>query len=831
MLYRSYFTPRLIGGIPRYVIAIENAGAIIDASCVSLNSTLKNLGFQDICGFDRIWDLTDILTLLLRSPFSSADRRAAAATVMSELKIDVIELHELLENIARDLEALQSIPPDPRPGLNMTGTISAALLTSAFLTAKFYDIERENLAIMRLAALVYFLGLNDSAQIDYQLLLKRVRMLFDQILPDPLIEQTVDMLKSDGNETDVQRAIREIVRYLQSYKSSRTSICKILKWKVEDFESQAAWKKLSIGDYEEVTKALAINEYEPRPVNGNTGDLEIILADVSGIQHFIENTDRLSQMKGASSLIDGYMKNDPSLTEAGYPSLYTILREHRIPLEACITSGGGNFIVIVHHTVSKDLCTHLVSGFSKITRHVKLVLSTTSFTLDDDAGSFLDHLENAKISSTLNKNDLTTLQQSEFYYGIEKRCDSCRTEPASKIIGIGTKTRSYCGDCSRLLDYGNQFSFKRVYDSSSSFRPAGESITKMLWQEFSDGIMDYIAGNTGTAISVGKQELAMIKADANLAGAYIAKVPNLLAMIEKNILLTEILERAVTESMDWLVDTVKQHATDQLNEEMGINLANNLRLQLDLGTLYVGGDDLLVLTPSVFALQFVIKLGDLFHTYMGKTISLSCSIISFPPDYPIRFILAASESLLGYCKATSRSRILSGVIPKIVIDYERISGNLSAPQEIARVHEAWRHQGTSQRPLFLESLKNDILLSICQQDESSQLAENLVKISLEHLLVNQGLAKDLPTRLKDFSLACLEPLERMKLPTQGTGPDIAANKAEGVSFTVYLVGRQEVKTRSSEIYKRIGLLILGDEHGRSGVLDAATLTKMMMGGT
>ncbi len=830
MVMRARYVARLQNGRKTHIDIIDDECLTIERSIKWLNKVALKAGFRNLRTNEDLWKFCDFLVLVTKSLLSEQDKEAAIST----LKIMISQKlpSDILDGVNEKMKGFFDIPADIRAGLNLSGLWMTQLLTSAVVIANESRMSEEERgkkehALLRCVAILYGLGRPGFLDVNPEEGIIRARMLLENVVDSELMGRIIEILQEDKN-SDFVKSIRSAFEFVTSYNRmmeiSKRVTMSLLEWDDADFDSKEKWESIDIEDMDNiVTKTLEMTNIQ---YDYNEPDVErtpaVFLADVSGIQNFIMSTDRLQQMQGASSIIDQFMKNGLVLEARGYPSLYSILVNQSIPLESVVTSGGGNFALIVRSDEAERLSKIIPENFEKITKRAKLIASYKKFSTEDE-GVFVAAFYKARQCVNAIKNDLSLAKPEPVYSGIELRCDSCRTSPATRVWRIGDSEYVYCNECYELYKMGNEDSFRIRYEERRNIL----SISKN-WKEISKDILEFIAGNTKANSSAPRLDLALVKADANLAGRFMAGTATLSAIVEKNILLTQNLRKSIEVAQKWLAKTVLDHLL-RLKDPRAGSLSRILNLQLYLGGLYAGGDDLVLIGPAQYIIPYALKIGLEFVDSFGGVLGMSFGIVTFDPKSPFRLVIEAAEHLLEFCKEVSRSyeKEMDG---QVVIDYEIIRG-LAAPRTVINEQRDLWERRLIQRPLIMNNDLHDLFQKIVklhnENVSSDQILDELVGLIVEHDYYRRN-NKDEKSFLRKIWNVSTEILSHITFHSTEQLPS-DSSRATGLAFSIYMMGRQKSKQYDAEFYRLAGKLSWGINE-RMGLIDMAILIRILMGG-
>ncbi|MHA1814008.1 MAG: Cas10/Cmr2 second palm domain-containing protein, partial [Candidatus Thorarchaeota archaeon] len=687
------------------------------------------------------------------------------------------------------------------------------------------EISRE-VAILRCASLFYCLGRPGNMHVSLKDAIDRAVQVLGNILADDLLRGVKEALSV---ESSLGNTMSESIQFVLGGKSvERLAIDaakRIAGINEESFNHLEAWQQLDIRTAEKIVDAVAeMRTNVGKPVT-DEGPIALVIADVSGIQHYIANTDRISQLQGASLVIDGFMKDHRALVRGS--SLHHTLIQLSIPIESVVMSGGGVIVTMVAARMASHFCRELENGFRSIITRARLVTAVRRFPVDLKT-DFMAVYGALRQDIAAIKNDLLLAEPTLLDHALGLRCQSCGVSPAAKIVSAGDSAqRAYCEECFELHEKGLNGSFRRRFMENN-----GQKITGVKWNDLSPYVMEFLGGNPfpteESDPSLRPYDLAMIKADGNLAGRFMAETSSLAALVEKNVLLTEVLEGSVERARKWLVGTVKS-----LLEEEGSNdskrEADLLDLRLKMGLLYLGGDDLLQICPSQYSIPYALRIGQEFIESTGGTLGISLSVLTFDAKSPIRLVMETSEHMLEYCKTASREiteRMNKGCL---VLDYEMMKGSTVGPRELARAHKKWRNAGLIERPLVMAEGQHDVVIQLARAIGNEGSLTELVRATVSHWIAEK-MDKSHEDPLKKFWGVASEIIDQ--------GPDVSWDnprveeglREEIALMCMYMIGREKSKTRDSELYRAVGSLVLGSGSDRMGLIDAAVMARILMGG-
>jgi len=816
------------------VMNIDNEERILHEFISSMESLLRGLGFSRIRTADGLWKLCDAVVLATRAPLSRADHEAAVATLSWLLSADERKILRKLRSVVEPIRRFLTLPMDPRPGLNFAGLWRTGNLASALVLAKAMDdladsssqgVSRE-LAVLRCASLFYCLGRPGSLHVSLKDAADRVFQVLQGTVSDDLLRSVKEAL---GDESPLGKMMSESVHFVLGGKSVEQlaidAAKRVAGINEDSFNRPRTWQDIDIKTIEKIVDAVAETRTSIGKPVSDSGPVALVIADVSGIQRYIANTDRISQLQGASLVIDGFMKNHPALQRGA--SLHETLVRLSIPMESVVMSGGGVIVTMVAAKMASSFCEELQKAFKSIVTRARLVTAARRFPVDLTT-DFMAVYGALRQQIAAIKNDLLLAEPTTLDHGLGLRCQSCGVLPATMIVSIGDSSRrAYCQECWELHDKGSNESFRRRFLEND-----GSNITGVEWNDLSPYVMEFLGGNP-----VPKEEsdsdarpydLAMIKADGNLAGKFMAETPSLAALVEKNILLTKVLEQSVKRARDWLVGTVRSLLREEGNNNLGRE-ADLLDLRLKMGLLYLGGDDLLQICPSQYSIPYALRIGREFIDATGGALGISLSVLTFDAKSPIRLVMETAEHMLEYCKTASRETTERENKGCLVLDYEMMKGSTVSPRQLARAHKMWRDAKLIERPLVTTEGQHDVVIQLARTLGNEDPLMELVRATVSHW-VSERVDKSHEDPLKEFWGAASEIIDQVR-EISWENPQVEKGLREEIALAcMYMIGREESKTRDSGLYRAVGSLVLGSGSDRMGLIDAAVMARIMMGG-
>lgn len=391
------------------------------------------------------------------------------------------------------------------------------------------------------------------------------------------------------------------------------------------------------------------------------GQISLLALDIQGIQEFIGAAVKLHALRGGSLIIE----------EAQQQAEKTIGR--CVCPEAVLFSGGGNLLAFM--PTKKDIRDKVIgeikSEIEKMSagglRCAIVCGDETTYSLEKVAGHFDEILED-----------------------VFKKLEEKKNEPRSEDLGI-TESDEVCGWCSkrkithRVLEvdlYGEpQLIFVKIVDGADTNLPDDaviieeNSVCEVCKEKFDKGkkegrrvgnryieeALDELKLNRPQSMEEIGNHIAVIAIDGNMMGRLFVQTMTPAEYNYKSETfdrrLKEILRRVIT-------DFSKKNRDLVVHEHDDVNY-------LGIEPLYVGGDDIRLITTSRVALQFSKELLDAvaeeftFRTdvipeipdYETPIVTLSIGIAMAHHKFPIYFVIEEAEKQLKTAKKAFREKM------------------------------------------------------------------------------------------------------------------------------------------------------------------------------
>lgn len=554
---------------------------------------------------------------------------------------------ETFKSLRTIFEALSTTPADTRPGLNFVPLSSHLTLTS--LIGWLEQPYSQDLPYLRLASILHDIGKLTSPSHHLTEGIKFMEEVINELeLEEKNIKKNINLdelkkalglIRKHHNSDDsiVKRAdhvassvdrlideVKEIIPsieeckpFLECYEPGAKAECmEQIKYDEKDYIT--CTEKLYDALHKKVReKDDVVSNYECPSIEGNKGSSGnvkgyLYFIDFPGVQSFINYFSNLRDLSAASFLVDFLSSTVPFLHLDKLHRVKTFL-----PPEALLSSMGGHSYIVGRADVNpEDFINKLKEDKIFKELDVNLKVSCVPFYYDNHAISY------DSLSEVIRKTNLYSLmlnfKEEVLSYGLHKVCDSCGIRPAVYFEG----DYAYCKRCY----FVHQHSGKRgvMAKLNSTFYVDGKPWEYKKEGEEEIDPMEKIAGNSNY--------ISVIKFDGNDAGKY----------FKDSLTFGEYSAKSF-----WVDYAVKKAYYDTLKE-----LDEEAKM-IPVGTLYIGGDEGVIISPASISLRFVLSF--IKKAEEEARLSFKVGVITAKYDHPIQFLINATDKLMEeskYAKST-----------------------------------------------------------------------------------------------------------------------------------------------------------------------------------
>jgi len=572
-----------------------------------------------------------------------------------------------LTEFDRRIKVILHVPADTRPGLNTSKLIPHLLSVSALSVAKYMNkygygvtVERE---ILRLASILHDIGkpiawIHGISHVGAS---KAIAEKLEGIIPREVLNVVIKLIESHHvperlpdyehiggykvklkelgkilNESDKESStLDRLVDLVSGYLSRELGISEEEIRRNLVGVGEPVWRfwyeKLGYEKVRELTekvcKELLKETTKPPQLKGNPiSGVALLSIDVKGIQRFISR-ESLRMLTASSEVINLF-------------TLYIIpraLEEYlNLPPENIVYAGGGFVIVIIPRKIKNEVVR--LRGYINeckdrvLSRNIDIGFIIASEDLYSDWPTSMH-----KLTISLNLTKKISIEASySTKLGITVNCELCR---AKKAVEINEFNALVCRECKEIWEIG-----KSLYIGTRLKRLKAYGYEVGELRELSKvmgNLIQWFSGHKDWPKGIGG-EIAIVKADGNLMGRFMASA----------ISLTDAMERSIR--IDW---GLKKGISELLDKLKGDNEALK---RVYVGLMYAGGDDFLAIWPSYIALPAALYIAYWFWCALGGQSQLSIGIAVGKPKHNIWALLDSSNHLLDEAKKLSRTLIEEG---------------------------------------------------------------------------------------------------------------------------------------------------------------------------
>ncbi len=565
--------------------------------------------------------------------------------------------------LKRLVECWLKLPADTRPGYNTSGLIPHLLTTSAIAWALAVEdgLGREEAAKARLAALLHDMSKPFNYRRHWEITDKVVELVFDEdVLGSDFVKELAQLVKKHHIRSGdtIGNIIHRADIIASSVDRLRELAKKILKKDLGDKfevlygtgdEAWEAWAKLAEENGEKIRelslKFVSEVVKEARQNGGTAVEDErtqrilYFLVDVGGIQEFIYRTVKLRTVAASSYVVDFLVSAYLLLAIQHH-----LVNSSRIwmPVEAFMINGGGKLAFIAPASLKDKIMECLEKVKENLVEKLGLNLYFDYTPLTEN---FIETA--AKAASKVNLNKIKHNRLAKGNPVSTNLCNYCYTDP------IESKEKSLCDICSKLDEIGDKFHFRNKWGADLVLLPKNLRVGK--FEEVYDpkiDLMYVIAGHSPKELDEvkkgrkRKRNVAVVKFDANTMGEFFAGSISLTDALERSWRVDMSMKMAYQQALCELYNAVRDCGGD---EQAGLAVR-----QCYLGTLYMGGDDGLIICPSWASIPLAIGISRYFNDNMGGVLTLSVGLAATTPEHDIWSSIEAASALLDKAKKVGR---------------------------------------------------------------------------------------------------------------------------------------------------------------------------------
>lgn len=617
---------------------------------------------------------------------------------------------------AKITKAWLVFPADTRPGANTSSLVAHLLTTPAIAWSLAYNYnstkDRRYLAIQRISSQLHDIAKPIEPRMHYRVEVfgELVNSLLSNILDKMEVDEVKEAVEQHHKDekSPVRRAdqisaaidrIRDVIKVLIGNEFRTPEFMEMAsRYQRDVFElayggGRDAWDFWATVEERMPGKIRELSEKfverlgsvsEVRPSLRPYSDLSYFLVDIGGVQQFVYRSPKLSAVAAASLFID-------YLTSAILPVFIQSWFEEEecvwVPLESFLLTSGANVAGILPGRIGADSLLRVVEELSRRLKPIEVDFKVAVAQFHEHYPHMWDEANKDMALAKISPRPGSSI--TDVSGGIEpsRICTLCYREEAS----IG----ELCATCSRLVEFGKNLGFRTKW-MSGFILGQKKIVPRDVWGvEYGDEKdPDSIALNTIELISgmeppfTGRElNVAVIKGDGNRMGEFFSKSISLSDAIERSFRLDHSLKTAYGKALQAI-----------LSADSADGKCERDACRIWLGTIYMGGDDFLILCPSWLSLPFSYILAKEFESGMGGKCTLSIGIAVVPPEHSVWHAIRAADELMEVAKVEIGRRG-----PASAISFDAVEQGLLSGETVLRRLEVQRSNGLTARPIPVES--------------------------------------------------------------------------------------------------------------------------------
>jgi hypothetical protein len=716
------------------------------------------------------------------------------------------------------VESWLSFPADTRPGYNTSGLIPHLLTTSAIAWALAVEdgLSREYAAKARLVALLHDMSKPFNYRRHWEIADKVVELILDRdVLGSEIVDELIQAVKKhhiySGDKIGdiIHRADMAAASVDRLSRLTEDILGKDLgeKFRVLYGPGEQAWQEWSELEKENSGKIRELSRKFIDTLKKGRGDIitqnqkgrdvegeKILyfLVDVGGIQEFIYRTVDLRTVAVSSYLIDFVTS---AYIMMGLQHYLAKDQDVWIPVEAFMINGGGNLSFIAPRSLAEVIEKTLETINANLREHLGIRLYYCYTVLTDN---FVQTASNTAALIALQK--VRRNESPNMKLVPPRLCKYCN------VNAIQNDRENTCETCEELHRVGSELHFKEKWSSKLYLLPDSIRI-----DEFSDNydpkidLMYIISGHTVKEYYEGderKRNVAVVKFDANMMGVFFAESVSLTDALERSWRVDMAMKIAYQKTLCEMYEAVSEVA-DRSQAELAVR-------QCYLGTLYMGGDDGLIICPSWASIPLAIGLSKYFNEEVGGTLTLSVGLVATPPEHDIWSSIEAASALLEEAKGCGR-KIAKKCEPKTdeqiegfaALCFDVIEGGTISRSAVRSRYAELRKEGLTVQPFIIGGkASNSIKDSNPSCSSLENLLNNLLDVQIDDLRalykicwrVSRNKGRAVP---EDNMMALLKSIRSVLKET----PEIVKTSKELVLKISFTYRNRQLKKEGREEYK------------------------------
>lgn len=571
-----------------------------------------------------------------------------------------------------------AFPADTRPGYNTSSLVLHLLLTSAIAWALNYPLyaNKCEMSVLRIAALLHDIGKAVDPENHVEASVKLAKELLKDVVPEVYLDKVLQYIREHHvpsstihladalvSETDrlehlVDRVLGDKLKKLEEAVGASRYEWKFYKElyrRVKELEESGLVKtddpvkELSEEFLEKVKTAGGVVSEDRR--------IRVMLVDLASIQDFVCRAQDLKAITVASTVVD-------LVTHVGF--YFYLVSKVGVPPEAIVYSGGGNMLLLLPANIDVD---KLVEEYNRCLKESDLPLSV-NYSVDYFKSDY----------TVLSKNLGKALAKQKFsvklYESLKdvvvpihnikpsattkiELCRLCYSSVATERLSTPEGDIAVCKLCKDLYEIGLNIHFASKWSSIleiDDHKFSAHDAFGREWGEVSRWTMEVIAGHDPEELERGVERLrdyAVVKFDGNNIGFFMLDSISFTEAVEKSFRVDMAIKRSYLKALELVFEGIKSVA--------GENRAKREVARIFLGTVYMGGDDGLLIVPAYVAIPLAHFIAEKFSRELGTTAGLTVAVTGGHAKMNIWALVDSADSLLNSAKKYLRT-VGGGVI-------------------------------------------------------------------------------------------------------------------------------------------------------------------------
>lgn len=554
-------------------------------------------------------------------------------------------------------------PADTRPGYNTSSLVAHALLTSALAWAIECNrgVDRRRQALVRLAAMLHDLGKVIDPERHYEASEQLARMLLGGLIRDELVVaiattvrehhivdstlKVADGLAAAGDRlgyaVDVilgekLKRIEEVLKLDRgSWEFWRMAYERVDKLRSADIVREDLVAELTQEFLDGLERGVGLKLSE-EPGERASG-VSLILVDVGSVQSFVFRSQEIRIVSAASYLVD--------LVVHAHFLAYLRANNLRVPPEAVLYSGGGTTLFLLPENMAERVCE--LAGKYKELVDLPIYAARAPFSTSYPYVSKLLFQDMA-----LRKNAVKLEGAHE--EPADRVCRFCYSAPVKSSVPTPEGQVEACKTCGQLYKLASEFHFKAKWNSRVSVAGALFSPQEAFgveWDKISKYIMEVIAGHSFEELErpeVRRRDYSVVKFDGNLMGSFMLEAVSFSDAVERSFRIDVAIKRAYLKALEALYRGVEE-AADSRGAMRAVS-------QVYLGTIYMGGDDGMLLSPSWTAPLLAHFIVEEFCKQLGLKRGLTAAVVAGPATMSLWSLVDCANELMRVAKVVAKTR-------------------------------------------------------------------------------------------------------------------------------------------------------------------------------